>query len=191
MLHALNIGSLAFWLSVTGFAAVAICVRSSIPTITFPGGGQATEVGEDFTIGEVTDAPAGETAPPETAPAEGEPLPSPPEIPARATFAPLPQIPISPAPAGRPASGMSTAARLAAGRTPGPAYPSQSRSEGQSGTVVVQFTVDTDGRVAAASIYSSSTWDLLDHEALRTVKTWVYPPGDVMTLIRPIVFQLP
>lgn len=191
MLHALNIGALALWLSVSGFAAVAIWVPSFIPEITFPEEGQATELGEDFTIGEVTSAQAGPTSPLDPAPVAGEPLSSPPEIPARTALGPLPEIPFSPTPAGPVAGGMSAAARLAAGRTPGPNYPAESLRGKQRGTVVVQFTVDTTGRVSGASIYSASGWDLLDREALRTVRSWEYPPGDAMTLIRPIVFQLP
>jgi len=190
VLHALNIGALALWLSVSGFAAVAIWVPSFIPKITFPGGGEATELGEDFTIGEVTAAQAGATVPPEPAPAAGEPLPSPPKIPARTALGPLPEIPFSPTPPGPVSAGMSAAARLAAGRTPGPIYPADSLRGKQRGTVVVQFAVDTTGHVSTASIYSSSGWDLLDREALRTVRSWEYPPGDAMTLIRPIVFQL-
>ncbi len=195
MLHALNIGALAFWLSVTGFAAVAIWVPSFIPEITFPGGGEATEFGADFIVGDATDGQPGETAPP-VAPAgpayeASEPLPSPPEIPARTNLAPLPEIPASPAPPGRAAAGLSAAARLAAGRTPGPIYPAQALRDGREGTVAVQFTVDIAGHVTGASIYSSSGWDLLDREALRTVRSWEYPPGEVLTMIRPIVFQLP
>lgn len=190
-LHALNIGALALWLSVTGFAAVAIWVPSIVPEITFPGSGEATEVGADFTVGDVAVAESGDSVPPEPAPAAGEPLPSPPALPARTTLAPLPEIPFAPVPAGRAAAGLSTAARIAAGRTPGPVYPADSVSKKQSGTVVVQFTVDATGRVAAASVYASSSWPLLDREALRTVRSWVYPPGEVMNMIRPIVFQLP
>lgn len=195
MLHALNIGALALWLSVSGFAAVAIWVPSYIPEIIFPGGGEATELGADFTVGEVTTGKPGETAPPDApdkpAYEPGEPLPSPPVIPARNILAALPEIPVSPAPAGRAAAGLSAAARLAAGRTPGPTYPAQALRDGRSGTTVVQFTVDTNGRVSGVSIYSSSGWELLDREALRTVRSWEYPPGDVLTMIRPIVFQLP
>lgn len=190
-LHALNIGTLALWLSVSGFAAVAIWVPSFIPEFISPGGGDATELGEDFTIGEVSAAQAGATLPPEPAPAAGAPLPSPPKIPARTALGPLPEIPFSPTPPGPVARGMSAAARLAAGRTPGPIYPAESLRGKQRGTVVVQFIVGTTGRVSGASIYSSSGWDLLDREALRTVRSWEYPPGDVLNMIRPIVFQLP
>ena len=85
---------------------------------------------------------------------------------------------------------MSVAARLAAGRMPRPSYPALSRRNNQTGTVVVQFTIGTDGKIVSATIYKSSNWPLLDREALRTVRTWRFPPGDVMTNIKPITFTL-
>lgn len=193
-LHALNIGALALWLSVSGFAAVAIWVPSFIPMITFPGVEEATELCADFTIGDgMHEEP--EAAGPSDALAKrdyeaGVPLPSPPRLPGRTTLAPLPEIPDSPS-LGRAAASLSAAARLAAGHTPGPIYPAQAFLDRQSGTAVVQFTVDTSGRVGSVSIYSSSGWEMLDREALRTVRSWEYPPGDVLTMIRPIAFRIP
>ncbi|MES2657227.1 MAG: energy transducer TonB [Verrucomicrobiota bacterium] len=194
-LHALNIGALALWLSVTGFAAVAIWVPSAIPKMIFSNAEDATELGEDFIIGDAAEFLTGETDSPEDAaesPRETmEPLPVPPALPTRTRPAPLPEIPDLPTPVGRATSGRSLSARIAAGRTPGPVYPPESFRLAQTGTVVVQFTVDAAGRVTAASVYTSSNWSLLDREALRTVRTWSFPPGDVMTLIRPIYFRIP
>jgi protein TonB len=87
-------------------------------------------------------------------------------------------------------AGMSNAARLAAGRMPSPMYPAAARRGGQTGTVVVEFTVDTSGRVIAAHASQPSPWPLLNNEAVRTVRRWKFPPGGVMKLQRPIVFQL-
>ncbi|MEN9974026.1 MAG: hypothetical protein RLZZ282_32, partial [Verrucomicrobiota bacterium] len=88
------------------------------------------------------------------------------------------------------AEGMSSSARLAAGRMPPPAYPAEARRLGQTGTLVVEFTVDATGRVISAYAKSPSPWALLNQEAVRTVRGWKFPPGAVMTLQRPIVFQL-
>jgi TonB family protein len=88
------------------------------------------------------------------------------------------------------ASGISSASRLAAGSMPAPSYPSESRRKGQTGTVLVEFTVDTAGRVISAHAKSPSPWPLLNHEAVRTVRRWKFPPGGIMKLQRPIVFQL-
>lgn len=87
-------------------------------------------------------------------------------------------------------SGLSNAARLAAGSMPSPAYPAEARRLGQTGTLVVEFTVDSSGRVISAYATSPSPWPLLNEEAVRTVRRWKFPPGPVMKLQRPIVFQL-
>jgi protein TonB len=73
---------------------------------------------------------------------------------------------------------------------PAPSYPAECRRKGQTGTVVVEFTVDSSGRVIAAHAKSESPWPLLNHEAVRTVRRWKFPPGGIMKLQRPIVFQL-
>lgn len=86
--------------------------------------------------------------------------------------------------------GMAEGARLAAGRMPAPSYPEAARRAGQTGTVVVAFTVDTTGRVISAQATSPSSWPLLNEEAVRTVRRWKFPPGGVMNIQRPIVFQL-
>jgi protein TonB len=95
-------------------------------------------------------------------------------------------------PAGKPGGGsvMSASARLAAGNMPPPSYPSEARRKGQTGTVVIEFTVDTSGRVISADAKSPSPWPQLNQEAVRTVRRWNFPPGGVMKLQRPIVFQL-
>ena len=103
--------------------------------------------------------------------------------------------PAKPASPGRTSSGgsrsgMSDSARLAAGRMSAPSYPPEARRKGQTGTVVVEFTVDSSGRVISAYAKSPSPWPLLNDEAVRTVRRWKFPPGGVMKLQRPIVFQL-
>jgi protein TonB len=87
-------------------------------------------------------------------------------------------------------SGPSDSSRLAAGRMPAPAYPSEARRKGQTGTVLIEFTVDASGRVISAYAKSPSPWPLLNEEAVRTVRRWKFPPGGVMKLQRPIIFQL-
>jgi protein TonB len=86
--------------------------------------------------------------------------------------------------------GMSNSARLAAGRMQAPNYPSAARRAGQTGTVTVAFTVDNSGKVISAHAVNPSPWPLLNEEAVRTVRHWKFPPGGVMKLQRPIVFQL-
>lgn len=148
--------------------------------------------------------------------ADFSPLPEIPLLPAPAasTRSAIPQTQTSPRPtpqkpAGKPsisgrtpktgspgsgssatASGMSDAARLAAGRMPAPSYPAAARRSGQTGTVMVEFTVDAGGRVVSAYAKHPSPWPLLNDEALRTVRRWRFPAGGAMKLQRPIIFQL-
>lgn len=92
--------------------------------------------------------------------------------------------------AGGDASGISASARLASGQMPAPTYPAEARNKGQSGTVLVEFMVGTNGRVISAYPKDPSPWPLLNNEAVRTVRRWKFPPGAAMKLQRPIVFQL-
>jgi len=156
--------------------------------------------------------------PPELAPmAELQPLPEIPDLPDPAPAVRPADIPATRKPAGHPSaasdsspparrtaaassgpsgtgdpasSGASSASRLAAGSMPAPSYPAECRRSGQTGTVLVEFTVDTNGRVISAYAKSPSSWPLLNSEAVRTVRRWKFPPGGVMKLQRPIVFQL-
>jgi protein TonB len=93
---------------------------------------------------------------------------------------------------GAPAAGhgLTNAARLAAGNMPPPDYPVEARRQGQTGTLLVDFTVDTSGKVIAAYAKKPSPWPLLNQEAVRAVRRWTFPPGVVMQLQRSIVFQL-
>jgi protein TonB len=227
LFHALNIATLAWWLSVAAFDTVALVVPG------FRGAPVAVKteeeilpVPEDFTLDEAETAEEIPTTVPAAATeAPAEILPAPPELPQIAEFEPLPEIPeISPVaakpspapvqviakprptqagkststakpakPGGAPGTaspGASDSSRLAQGRMAKPSYPAQAKRAGQTGTVVIEFTVDASGRVISAYPKSSSGWPLLDTEAVRTVRRWTFPAGGVMKLQRPIVFQL-
>jgi protein TonB len=230
LLHSLNIGTLATWLSVAGFGTVGVILPHWQPSPEIPGETETTVIDQEFTLGDAAPPASGaeslETAPaepvavisppPELAPmAELEPLPDIPELPPsdikpvepRATWkasggpaavsdlsAPADRKAASSGrgvPGGAPASsGMTSASRLAGGSMPAPSYPAESRRKGQAGTVMVEFTVDSNGRVISAHAKSPSPWPLLNNEAVRTVRRWKFPPGGIMKLQRPIVFQL-
>ncbi len=170
------------------------------PAETLPAPPELAPLAESGPLPEIPDLPApsaaprGAEAPRESRPAENSAVSGP-----RAPASTSPRRPATAS--GRPAggggtsaagtgSGMSNAARLAAGRMPSPAYPAAARRGGQTGTVVVEFTVDTTGRVIAAHAAKPSPWPLLNNEAVRTVRRWKFPPGGVMKLQRPITFQL-
>ncbi len=243
LLHALNIGTLATWLSVGGVGTVGIAlpVVHRMAEVVVEEETEATLDPYDLSLGDPAPQDAemteGESAGP-AEPVEVEEMlevpEAPPELPELAEVSALPEIPDLPPPpkpkpatkpspsasasnaarggattskptsgsrggsgSGKPAaggqpggSGMSTASRLAAGRMPSPSYPAAARRQGQTGTVVVEFTIDTSGRVISAYAKSPSKWPLLNDEAVRTVKRWKFPPGPVMKLQRPIIFQL-
>jgi len=74
---------------------------------------------------------------------------------------------------------------------PRPSYPVEAQRRGQQGTVVVEFTIDSSGKVISAEAVEPSRWPLLNREALSAVRRWKFPPGDVMKVRRPIVFRIP
>ncbi len=225
ILHALNIGTLACWLSVAAFGTVALVIPGLREApVALKTEEEPLPVPEDFTLGEAEAAEEISTATPtEATEAPAEILPAPPEIPEIAEFTPLPEIPAIAMPTAKAAppptspatsrppkttsvpgkagsrttspgntsnSASSDASRLAKGRMPKPSYPAQAKRNSQTGTVLIEFTVDASGRVISASAKSSSGWPLLDAEAVRTVRRWTFPAGGVMKLQRPIVFQL-
>jgi protein TonB len=246
LIHSLNIGTLATWLSVGSFGTVGILVPawqdSKLPERNDTS--ETTWSEPEITLGsgepaEAADAASAESGVPalEVPDDLSEPLPLPPELPEISDLSPLPEVPELPEPptkrpgptrqeitaaassrasqptrpssgaAGRSGSsnrqaagatsgggaggsGMSNSARLAAGRMPAPVYPSEARRRGQTGTVLVEFTVDGSGKVISAYAKSPSPWPLLNNEAVRTVRRWKFPPGEIMKLQRPIIFQL-
>lgn len=194
ILHALDIGALALWTGVSSLAAVAMWAPSSATQTTVPSAGITTDLGQDFLVGDTLDESPTEGTPAaaeKITPVSAAPLPAPPTMTPRKRRPPLPEIPDLPRSNTRTTSSSSLMARLAAGSTPGPTYPPSARAARQTGTVVMQFTVNAAGNVVAVSVYASSNFALLDQEAVRTVRTWTFPPGEVMSLIRPIVFELP
>lgn len=128
--------------------------------------------------------------PPAPAIRKSQPAPRPSSRPNSTARTPKKTTTSKPASSGGSSSGMSDSARLAAGRMSAPSYPPEARRKGQTGTVVVEFTVDSSGRVISAYAKQPSPWPLLNNEAVRTVRRWKFPPGGVMKLQRPIVFQL-
>ena len=212
--HALNITTLATWLSVAGFGVVGVVVpewRVS-PQILQVDAAPAND--EGFTLGDTRDAETAASSE-ESRPPEVTDTPAiPPDSPALADHPPLPDIPSfsdvvakTPTPiasnrqphpvsktasasSNRAAAEASNTARFAAGHMPERPYPAEARSRNQTGSVVVEFVVGSNGRVISAKVKTPSPWPLLNEEAVRTVLGWSFPAGGVMTLERRIVFQL-
>lgn len=59
---------------------------------------------------------------------------------------------------------------------PAPRYPSSAELAGQSGEVLVEFTVGTDGSVTAARVVRSNPPRIFDHEAVKAVRKWRFQP---------------
>lgn len=227
--HALNIGTLATWMSVAAFGSAGVMLGRAVhlPPIADVAGVELVQTPLEVesvdvadNMNEASDQPASVEsielpAPPKMLPAlQSDTLPEVPDMPiaevkkvseaikstAKPASKPAAKPQRSSAVAGNPSAGnnasangaatMSNAARLAAGRMPAPRYPSEARSKGQAGTVLIEFTVDPSGRVSSAHIASPCPWSVLNEEALRAVKNWKFPPGSVMTFKKPIVFKL-
>lgn len=166
---------------------------------------------EPLTEAEVSTQESSLPAPPELPPiAEFEPLPEIPELPVlnpapspkkvNSEFASKVSLTSKNSKAGAPSkrassqavgknSAQSNSLRFAAGRMKKPNYPYQARINKQSGTVIVEFIVNTDGNVISAIVIQSSNWPLLDNEALRAIRNWKFPPGSIMKFRKPITFQ--
>jgi TonB family protein len=77
------------------------------------------------------------------------------------------------------------------GKQPKPVYPPPAVRAGQEGTVVVRFSVGTDGRVLAAETSAPSPWGALNREAVRVVREqWRFQPGPVRLHEVAIRFEL-
>jgi protein TonB len=77
------------------------------------------------------------------------------------------------------------------GKQPAPEYPAEAARAGEEGTVIVRFTVDANGRVAAAEASTPSEWPVLNHAAVRAVRdTWRFPSGPPRNYEVSIQFQL-
>jgi len=213
--HALNISTLAAWLSVAVVASVGLCVPDQSSATPHQPAPPALAEPLEFALSDSASASASEISSKPASQAEVA-ANNPPPLPDLSPQNPLPEIPdqitpsLHPQPTQqatasqkRPArsnnhfardlqisSTQSEAARIAAGNMPKPIYPPAAKRQKQTGTVVVQFTVNPSGQVTAAFAKSPSNWPLLDAEALRTVQTWTFPKGGVMTKTQPIIFKL-
>lgn len=79
---------------------------------------------------------------------------------------------------------------------PPPEYPLSARRRGYQGTVTLEVLVDRHGRVKDQRVSESSGYDVLDREAVSSVRSWEFEPGirgdekiDMWVKI-PIRFQL-
>jgi protein TonB len=74
---------------------------------------------------------------------------------------------------------------------PKPAYPKQSRRLNEQGQVLIRVFVAADGSPQQGEIKTSSGFDRLDQEALRTVMRWRFVPGQRFGTPEAMWFNIP
>ena len=74
---------------------------------------------------------------------------------------------------------------------PKPAYPRMSRRLNEQGQVVIRVFVAADGSAQQGEVKTSSGYDRLDQEALRTVLRWKFVPGQRFGAPEAMWFNVP
>ena len=74
---------------------------------------------------------------------------------------------------------------------PKPLYPKLSRRLNEQGQVVIRVYVGADGSAQQGEIKTSSGYDRLDQEALRTVLRWRFVPGQRLGTPEAMWFNVP
>lgn len=96
-------------------------------------------------------------------------------VPSEAPIAVAPVVSAPPAPETLPVS--APIGRAGYLNNPAPEYPPMAVRQGWQGTVLLRVRVLSDGKVEAVEIKQSSGRKLLDDEAIRTVKKWLFTPS--------------
>ena len=77
-----------------------------------------------------------------------------------------------------------------------PKYPSLARKRGWEGTVILEVDIRNDGMVKDIQVKQSSSYEMLDKEAQKTVRKWHFQPGSRagkfvdMKVLVPVHFML-
>ena len=77
-----------------------------------------------------------------------------------------------------------------------PQYPALARKRGWEGTVILEVDIGSDGMVKKIELKQSSSYAILDKEAMRAVRKWQFQPGSKagkyidMTVLVPVHFTL-
>ena len=157
--------------SVEGHGPETTGPGSSTPTGSIPGHGTGSGSGSGIGTGTGSGSGSGSGTGSGTGPGTGT-SPVPPT--------PPPPPPEPPKPEPEPPKHISTTAeRSDPVRTKyvKPSYPASARDDGVEGTVIIEFTITTEGSVTSAAIAQSSGDKRLDKAALEAVKQWHYTPA--------------
>lgn len=94
------------------------------------------------------------------------------------------------APATQPAAQPAASSTLRAVSTPSPAYPPEALRAGESGEVVVEFTVNPDGSVSNPRVVRANPPRVFDRAAINAVRRWRFQPvASAATTRRTIAFN--
>jgi len=81
--------------------------------------------------------------------------------------------------------------RLRKGHFVEPVYPPDCEKAGQTGVVVILFTVDASGKVTSARVAKPSPYPQMDQAAVNVAYRWTFPPGPgVASGKKPVSFQI-
>jgi periplasmic protein TonB len=105
---------------------------------------------------------------------QSDPLPS---SNTEAVQAPVAVAPVVAAPEPAPEPVTPPIGRAGYLNNPPPEYPPQAVRQGLQGTVLLRVHVLSDGKVDAVEVKQSSGRKILDEEAVRTVKRWLFTPS--------------
>ncbi|CAN1500249.1 TonB Periplasmic protein TonB, links inner and outer membranes [Burkholderiaceae bacterium] len=95
-----------------------------------------------------------------------------------------------PAPTGAPAFSLPSSEAHGL-NNPAPTYPRQSRRLNEQGQVLIRVFVAADGSPQQGEVKTSSGFDRLDQEALRTVMRWRFVPGQRLGTPEAMWFNVP
>jgi protein TonB len=108
------------------------------------------------------------------APRPAAPTPAPATAAAPPPVAAPTPAPVAPPPAAPPPRAASSA--LVAISTPQPAYPADALRKGQTGEVVLEFTVNPDGSIGAMDVVSARPRGVFERGVQSTVRRWRFQP---------------
>jgi protein TonB len=83
-----------------------------------------------------------------------------------------------------PAPARATSSALVAVSTPQPQYPQDALRRGQSGEVVLEFTVNTDGSVGNLTVVDAKPRGVFERGVQSTVRRWRFQPISSPQVVR-------
>ena len=73
---------------------------------------------------------------------------------------------------------------------PPPQYPIEALENKWQGVVELKLQIESTGRVSNIKVVSSSGYEILDNEAIKTARQWIMPKSHLNTYVIPIEFRI-